>query len=436
MAQVESTTLERFLHRLIGPGELMAEATQLGVFQRRRKLAGLAFLSTVLFGVCGRGRHSIAGLQRLFTLKTGIRVARSVFVKRFNPALSKLMERVLVRLQERASQTTSRPPGLLSAFRDVEVVDSTTVRVHRKFASILRGIAAPAALKVHTRIRALSGELLWHRVTEERKADMKVLRLGHWARGVLYLLDRGYADASLWARIERVGGFFLTPLKTSFAAKVVWVNPGHSGSRTRAMGKSVWALATGPGRRARRIDVRCEFKITVRAYNSDTDTVRTKCFRVVGLWNKKLGRYHLYVTNIGVGVLEPEACAQAYRLRWQVELLYAVGKGGLGLGELQYRKRHNLDTFIRVALIKASLTMQARVIASHHLPTGRWLNMKLWARVWTLHLPSLAARWSQPRRQKLPFDWASLALLAVDPNIQRVPVPVALASGHCNQWAS
>ena len=54
-----------------------------------------------------------------------------------------------------------------------------------------------AAIKIHTHIRALTGELLKHRITAGTADDGKQFGVTWADRGTLFLLDRAYNAASL-----------------------------------------------------------------------------------------------------------------------------------------------------------------------------------------------------------------------------------------------
>ena len=429
MAQSKCSSPEGFLHELFPPSELRQAAIGFGVLRRRRKIDPVALVTAVVLTVCGRGGHCMAELHRSFTRRTGVKVARSVFVKRFSLPLEKLVSWMLARLQARACANRPKMRGVLAPFVDVECVDATVIKVRKSLVSLFPGVSSTAAIKVHTRIRALTGELLSHSITAERRHDSKELKIGRWVKGVLYLLDRGYADGSLYWRIHRLGGCFLTPLKKTFTARVVEVNPMHSGSKTRALGQSVWELGRSRGRRAHRVDVICHFQVKVRAHKDSPGRCFMMPFRVVGLWNKAAKRYHFHVTNVPAEQLSAEDCAQVYRIRWQVELLYAVGKSTLGLGELGCRKAHNVNILVQAALIRASITMQARTFASRFLPIGRWIGARLWAKVWLPALMSFLDAYANGRRSYSSINWADLAIAAMDPNKKRVPIPILCCVG-------
>ncbi len=186
-------------------------------------------------------------MRRVLASRMGTLVARYTFWDRSNPAFEALVAWLLDRVQAASVARAPQYTGILRGFRDVIAQDSTVVQVDLRLKGLWTGtrkLSSPTALKVHTRVRVATGELLWHRITGERHAECKAFGVGHWAKDVLFLFDRGYASSSLWWRIHRVGGCFLPRLPSSYRPEGVAVNRKHRG---RARG-----LAASPCERHRR----------------------------------------------------------------------------------------------------------------------------------------------------------------------------------------
>ncbi len=422
MAAADTTPLIRFLHTLVPPEEVRRQAHRVGFIRRRRKVDAAVFVTVVVFALCGRGGQSFAALRRELALRCGLNLARSSFWKRFTVGFERLLEVVLERIMDRSRSEQPEFSGALAGFKDVVAVDATVVKVHKKLRSVWRGTrttSSPAALKVHTWIRATTGELLRYRITEEARSDASVFGVNWSAAGKLLLFDRGYRSASLWWRTHRVGGYFVTRLSRSYKTHIVAENRRHRGRARQLMGSRFWSVLDGLKRQV--IDVQGRFRIHVRGYGGQRGRYEQQAFRVVGLWNPKLKQYCVFVTNLPADTYPAELIADLYRMRWEVELFYKTAKGGLGLHELPTCKRHAVGALVRAALIRATVAMQARTRAERALPAGRWLNPVQWTVVWRQVLGVLAdVELGQTLRWGMP-TWATLARLAVDPNVKRPP---------------
>ena len=432
MAAAQPTSPESFLLDLLRPDRVRHHARRLGFVLRIGPIKLLPFVLAVVLTPSGRGEQPIAAMRRAFERRTGYLPARSSFWERLSPAFGRLVRWMLDDVVDRSWDATPKPPGFLSSFKDVIAGDATVVQVHDSLAGRWKGTATPAAIKVHTLVRALTGELLRYRITAETRPECRVFGVGHWARNVLFLLDRGYADGSLWWRIDRLGGSFVTRLKTSFHARVVSVNPGHRGSRSKPIGKKAMDLAAG--RSGGRIDVMCSFAVRVRPYRSARGRRFPHVFRVVGVWNRTHERYHFYVTNVGVDRFTAEQVEVAYRLRWEVERFYVAAKSGMGLDRITSRKPHIVEALIRAALLRCTVAMQAKRQAERTLPTGRWINALAWIKVWRERIGDLLGAWLDGVRRPQRVSWERLAWLAVDPSRRRLSARVAATLGAAVGW--
>lgn len=417
MAANKTTTLKSFLAAKIDPARLRRDAREVGALRRQRKVDIFEFFQVVVLMVCGRGGQSIAEMRRQLAAGFGVHLVRSGFWKRFTPGFERLISRVLGRLQREAHRNPPKLKGTLRAFRDVIAVDSTVIKVHDSLNKLWRGTRSnsPAAIKLHTMVRALTGELLQHRITAEAYADQRELKVGHWAKARLFLFDRAYRSASSWWRIHRLGGHFVTPLARSFKPLVVSENRKHRGAARRLRGLKLFSGLKGLERKV--VDVNCEFTVQVRAYRKAKGRRFKHTFRVVGLWRPSKRAYMLFVTNLPADRYPPQTIAELYGLRWEVETFYKTGKSGLGLNDLPSRKPHVVRTLIKAALIRSSIAMQARVQAEQKLPSSRWINPLQWVHVWRERIAEILLG---EHIQRLTWDF--LARLAVDPNVKRVPL--------------
>ncbi len=432
MATAQPTSPETFLLALLPAASIRHMAKQLGCVRRVRRLDILALVFVVVLTTNGKGEQPIAGMRRALERRTKLLLAASSFWARLSPAFGRLVRWMLDSLVKRAWTQPERLTGFIEGFTEVIAGDASVVQVHKSLAWKWKGTGSDAAVKVHTLIRALTGELLRYSITAETRPECRVFGIGHWARGALFLLDRGYSAAALWWRIHRVGGFFVTRLKKSFHAVIVEVNPGHRGSRQKALGTKVWDLMKG--RQGGRIDVMCRFTVKVRPYGKARGRRFEHHFRVVAVWNKVDKRYQIYVTNVPPSRFTAEQVAAAYRLRWTVERFYVAAKSGMGLDKITSRKPHIVETLLRAALLHTTLAMQAKIHAERHLPKGRWINPLLWVKVWRERIGDLLSGWLRGKRARTGITWKRMAKLAMDPNRKRLSPRVVARMGIGLQW--
>ena len=422
MTRPEATCPLALLHSLFPASLLRREAAAVGLVQRVRKVDVVQLFLAVVLTVTGRGGQTLAALHRSYVFRSGQRLARSSFWGRLSPALGELTGRLLRRMEVESGARPPRYAGALGHFRDVVAVDATVIQVHDSLETCWPGTrtnSSPAAIKVHTWVRAATGELLKHRITGERYADSRAFGVGHDAAHKLFLFDRGYPSATLWHHIDQVRGYFLTRLPSSYDPVVVEVCRSHRGRARKLLNERLKDLE--PHLKRRVVDVRCTFRVHIRRYRGARGRYIWPRYRVVGLWNDDRGEYHWYVTNIPPDMLPGEAMRDLYRLRWEVETFYKTAKGGLGLNELPTSKKHIVELLVQAALIRASVAMRAKAAASTKLPRAAWINPGQWLTVWRQVLPELLDSIARGRRSLPGVTWRLLARLAEDPNRSRRP---------------
>lgn len=415
-----TTPLHLVAATLQDEGDLRARARKLGVVQRQGKIDIYALLVCFVLGISVRGTAAMAQCGQLLAELTGTRFARSSIWARFSPTFSKLVQSVL---DEQVQLARGAPPELplpLRQFRDVIAVDATVLKVHDQLASVWKGTrthTARAALKVHTQVRALTGELLKYTITPDAHGDGRAFKVSHDLRGRLLLLDKAYSSPSLWRRIGGVGGYFLTRLPKDRDPVIVEVLRRHRGRAQKLEGRSLREALSGLHRQV--VDVTATFRCRVRKYGKPTNRWTTETFRLVAIRDRR-GRYEVFATNAPPEMLDAELVPRTYRLRWEVETFYKTAKSGCGLRELPSRQQHVVEAFIYASLLRATMCMQALGALRGEVADvfGLRLNPGQWVRWWRREVYRFLEDLFGDRRQLSSLD---LVLLLQDPNVGRTP---------------
>ena len=419
MTQVRSTALRLLRATLSDDWELRIKARRLGVVKRQGKVDSYALLATVVLGVAVRGPTAIAVIGRVLSEVTGVRLARSSVWARFTPAFRDLVQLVLDDTIESSRCREVRPPGVLAGFSDVIAVDATVLKVHDGLEHVWRATrrnTTKAALKVHTWVRAFTGEVLKYRLTADAHGDGRAFGVDHQLRGCLVLFDKAYSSPSLWRRIHTVGGYFLTPLPADRNPEIVRVLRRHRGRARQLPGLR---LRDGVRSLSRQyMDVEGTFRCKVRRYGG---AARNRWvheeFRIIAV-RRQRGKYDFYVTNAPPDKLPAEAVASTYRLRWEVETFFKTAKTGSEVDHLPSAKQHIVETLIYAALLRATTSMQAlaTVRADIAHPRGLFVNPGQWQKWWNRRLRGLLDDLvgSQPRLSTM-----EVAVMLSDPNVGR-----------------
>lgn len=261
---------------------------------------------------------------------TGQNLAPSSFYDRFTEPFAELLEEVAerairaVREAEPGDALAEDLGVLLEELSDVRVADSTT-KLPKKLArgwAPSTSKAKPAGVKLHAVISLKDHLPVEQEVTAQRVHDNRAFPEATMEPGTLSLFDLGYIDVERFIGAIERGADFLTRLKTSHNPTVVRVHVGK-GSRRGARGLRLDDALTEdllvPDKGVIDVDVRLESK--------GKDAVA----RVVAIENEDRSDMHWYLTSVSRAVLEARDVAEAYRLRWTIELLFKQLKSGAGL---------------------------------------------------------------------------------------------------------
>lgn len=298
MARSKSIGIRRQLTSLISTREINEYARWSGVVRRRRKVEPAALLWAVVLGFAAGGKRSLAGMRRAYETSTGIQMVPSVFYDRFTKPLAEFFRTIVGVLLERVEQARPSLKGILHAFRDVLVTDSTLVRLHalleRSFPAC-RTNHTKAAAKLHVVMSVQGRGMRSVKLSSGRQHDGPVLKVGRWVRDRLLLFDLGYFRYSLFDRIDAQGGYFVSRLKQNANPLITGVLRDGTPHGVRLVGARLKEVL-GRLRRAE-FDVEVEVEFLRREYGGRRSHARMR-LRLVGVRNVETGNYHLYVTNI------------------------------------------------------------------------------------------------------------------------------------------
>ncbi len=305
---------------------------------------------------------------------------------------------------------------------DLVVADATVITLHdflEKSFKACRTNHSKAALKLHMVISILAAGPRCVQVFSERLKEVKHFRVGPWVRGRLLLMDLGYYCFSLFERIDRNGGYFISRVKDNANFLIVATNREWRGRSINLVGQTLKEVLPHLHREV--LDVMIELTVTRRSYRGKQAKVK-KRFRLVGVRNQESGEYHLYLTNVPADRLSPEDVARVYAARWEVELLFKELKSHYRLDEIPSTRKHIVESLIYVAVLSLTVSRallhafrrRARVAASR-TPERRWAAtfQSIASQLLTLLLDPTARR----------CDWQNLTTFLqdefLDPNVNR-----------------
>jgi hypothetical protein len=320
-----------------------AEADRVIHFSRRPERAKFSASTLTQTLVLGHLAHPAASALDLAqsAARIGLDVSPQAIESRLNQRTAALLEYVLKASLHQliASDEPSAIP-ILQRFNGLYLHDSTSIALPDELACLWPGCAGDgpkAALKCGVQIDLLYGGLSALDLAAGRAADLSLpCQQRALPPGSLRLADLGFFDLTLLSQLEANGCYFLSKLKA----------PTVLGSSQSSREQSLWAFVQQLGELERWEGevwlgrggiVRARLLVRVPQEAADQGRRRLrKQARAKGRTPSKaalaLAAYTILVTNAPPQLLSLDEALVLAKARWQIELLFKLGKSRGKLG--------------------------------------------------------------------------------------------------------
>ncbi len=293
----------------------------------RANIGPRTFLVSLIFAFTSNDHtRSLDAIRQSILSHTGISLARSSFWQRLSSKrLTTLLEQTVALMIKNLAPAGIGPLKELAeniGVKDILGYDASSTSLpdgaSEDFPGPRKNIA-PAAFKWHNCMSLVSGLLVWWTMTAAKVHDRKCFPPLKMLAGRLILFDLGYWDFGLLRDLGKAGAFFLSRIKSNAVIEIIEVKTGLNNKKY--VGQDLLRCEL-PKKRKRKI---IEVLGTFGGVGHEPITLR-----VIGFWNKKLGSYHWYTTNLTVPA---KLIYPLYRLRWQLELAFKSSKASFRLAD-------------------------------------------------------------------------------------------------------
>lgn len=343
---------EEELCKLFPPQWLRDTAKETGMVKRKRKVDPVAIFWVLVLSFGVGMQRTLASLKRSYEREGETVLSDSSWYDRFSSELILYLKTCVIHGIEYLATTEHRKlSGKLKQFQDVLIQDSTIIRLHETLAKkwpAARTRKVAAGVKVSVLVSAVANSMKSVSLFGERTHDVKTLRIGPWVKDRILLIDLGFYKHHIFTRIAENGGFFVSRLKGTADPLIVSVNSICRGRSIDVVGKRISEIV--PKLKRQIVDVEVEVQIKRRRYEGKQrkDVVR---FRMIAVYNKEEGTYHMYLTNISGAILTPEEIASLYGARWEVELIFKELKSRYALDMIKTTNPMVVEALIWVAIL-------------------------------------------------------------------------------------
>ena len=322
MKKYNTHIVEETLNRMFPPEWLRETARETGLVKRERKIDPVImfWVLTLSFGV--RLQRTLASLKRNYEKASDTQLSDGSWYERFTPELVSFLKACVTHGIEHLAQEPGRKlTAKLARFNDLLIQDSTIVRLHEKLAKkwpAVRTRKVAAGVKVSMLISAISDGPKRVALYGERMSEIKTLRIGPWVKNRILLIDLAFYKHHAFTRIKENGGFFVSRLKGNADPLITGINKKYRGRSINVIGKRLSEVL--PKLKREVLDVQVEVNLYRRKYRGKKRK-DSEGFRMIAVYNKEAGKYHVYITNIESDTLDAEDIAALYKARWDVELI-------------------------------------------------------------------------------------------------------------------
>ncbi len=321
MERQEISTVVRQFKRTFAAHELNALGKRTRLCQREREVTPFR-LALSLIECLGAGRvRCIADLHRAFNALC----QRTVRYKPFHNQLAKrgfavFMRTLLSRLLSELAGEVLRFPAhsAFARFAHIRIQDGTSFALKSTLAQTFPGRwrqQKPAAVELHVELDVLSEVMNRVVLSPDATPERDFLPPPHELRGDLLLADRGYYAQSYLRAVNEAGGHFIVRAKGEIKPLII--------EAFDANGRAIKRFANQPLKAVRRHFERyASLDLTVRFTHVDVPWTA----RLIVHRHPCAERPRYLLTNLAREVFPVEHISDAYRLRWQVELLFKEWK--------------------------------------------------------------------------------------------------------------
>ena len=293
-------------------------AEQLGFTLRQRNIHPLDFILSLIAALGGDGNSTTqADLHRKFNEMTGLNITYRSWA---NQAKKDELPSLILWLWVQCLEIFSRKVmafdenSPFSEFEHILIQDGSSQAVYDALKEAFPGRFkknSPAAVELHATMDLLSDNLVRVQLTEDTRSERACLPPMPLSMAyVLMLIDAGYFELELFAAIDDREGSFLGKAPQGINPLILRAVKEDGKNLNRYKGKKLK-------------DVLSRFPKT-QCVDLDVEWPNFKgwIFRLVVRWNGKKQKWVFIVTNLDRAEFSLCEVLQAYRLRWQIELIF------------------------------------------------------------------------------------------------------------------
>jgi hypothetical protein len=351
MEPYKISTVSRQLKRSLGERSVNDLGRLTRFCRREREVTPFRLAVSLIESFAGRSATCIADIQRAFNALCATTVRYKPFhnqlaKKQFPMFMQALLDELLNGLACEVLQFSSDSP--FATFDHIRIQDGTSFALKPALVGVFPGrftTVSPAAVELHADLDLLSETVNGVVLSPDSSAERQFLPNVEDVVGGLLLADRGYFERPYFEALEAAGGHFIVRAGQIINPLILDARQAN-GRRVKRLHKQRLKEVASILKRFDCLDLTVQF---------DGAQGPWLCRLVIHPNLKKRAAPRYLITNLDPAVFTPEHVSDAYRLRWQVELLFKEWKSYANLHAFDTANPHIAEGLIWAALCAATL---------------------------------------------------------------------------------
>ena len=282
----------------------------------------------------------------------------------FGPFMRSLVQGLMQQLVIRVLSFHTH--GRFGEFRRIVIQDGSSFALKDALREVFPGRftkVRPAAVELHATLDLLDDSVSRVALRPDTAPERAELPKPQTLNGCLLLADRGYFALRYLGELHKAGARFVIRALTDINPLVVEAYTTDATRLRRLCGKHLKDSGKLPKRRPTDLTVR---------WRVDQETVQC---RLLVSWNPTTGEYQYLVTNLPRSRYPMPMVVAAYRLRWQIELLFKEWKSYANLHAFDTRNASIAEGLIwgaiGAAMLKRFLAHSTQLLAGVEVSTRK-----------------------------------------------------------------
>jgi hypothetical protein len=347
------TKIEKQLKQALGADVLERLESESDFVIRERIITGRNLVPSMLKALgCGRV-ESIADLVRDFNYDNELSVCYKPYYERLDtPAFPKLMRGLFDSMTRNLSMAVLKPlkDGPFERFKEIFIQDGSSFALHDGLATTFPGRftkISPAAVEIQMTMSLFADNSTYVEVTADSECERHYLPPADVLREALIIGDRGYDSTKYMQEVDDAGGSFLFRIRTNHDPRVIKIHRPEKRYRDLEGIMLSDALRRAP----KNFSIELDMDVCWETSSGDLKNFS----RVVVRWNPRDKEWVRLQANLSRDNFSARQIFQAYRLRWQIELLFKELKSYANLHKFCTRKETIAEGLIWASLCVAFL---------------------------------------------------------------------------------